>query len=1006
MKKHVCLFCAAVVVAVYATEPVTDCYWHWMNGNVSTNGITADLEYLKAGGVDAAMIFDVGIGVERGPVDYNSREWKNCVIWSCKEAERLGMELSLHNSPGYSAMGGPWITPEESMKELTWRVVGSDELGAESLPPHKHGYYREIAAIPLSTADETIEINKRLEANESITIPLDGEKDIVAINLWRGEREKPLDPFDGPRDYAPRVTIAGMGAIAMPVLRARDASGRLVLKNPVKAKEIKLTVSRGANIARMEVISSTPANGRVLRIGYTTTGQCVTAAPDAGRGLECDKFNRKGVDAHFAKFLGPLLGELKPWCGTTLKNIVMDSWEAGKQDWTEDFPVEFKARRGYDMTPYLACLTGREVQGRQWTLRFLMDYEQTKQELFIDNFIKPFKEHLAKYNLKYAGEPYGDGDFTTETLAPLIDLPMSEYWARSHYGTVERVKRVNNASPNASVHGCEFATAYPGDADIEPTLVNFKDDIDVLVACGVNRFTFHCVAHQPSDTSRLTMGPFGTRFDRAHCTVAQLREITDYIKDTIESAKLSKTGVYQWSVEVPEVISKETKEHPRAYLWIPERCEKLRGVVVGNDNMLEETLFAHGDFRRQLAASDIAAVFVQSGFQGFNEKCDAEDAQVVFKTLARLGDVSGYDELGSVPVAALGHSAWADWPYFMAFCAPERTFAAVSLKGSWPHVKPFKEGFSERLHGVPTLLVSGEYEGCENHLRNGAAYYETQTNGCFKIVCDWGSGHFDYSPELPGVLGKFLRDCLTQSRGDAETANSDFSDAFANAHASLTGRALASLSDKSELNFAAPPRDKKVALMGFRTKDGTVVEQNPKYHLQITIPWEPEEDGKTFTLDPIYLDTVPPGRPEGWTGKKAGESVDHPDDASSIEVDIVQGGGVKLGPNRFRVQFDRRGFMGYRARELVIKEVSPAQGEFKRSVQQAILRFPLKAREGQVAEPTGWFVREGAAEVDGKGNVTWLPLPPRARSPHAVTLCKYRREPNGETVYQYETRIR
>ena len=151
---------------------------------------------------------------------------------------------------------------------------------------------------------------------------------------------------------------------------------------------------------------------------------------------------------------------------------------------------------------------------------------------------------------------------------------------------------------------------------------------------------------------------------------------------------------------------------------------------------------------------------------------------------------------------------------------------------------------------------------------------------------------------------------------------------------------------------------------------------------------------------------MPPGRPEGWTGKKAGEYVDHPDDASSIEVDIVQGGGVKLGPNRFRVQFDRRGFMGYRARELVIKEVSPAQGEFKRSVQQAILRFPLKAREGQVAEPTGWFVREGAAEVDGKGNVTWLPLPPRARSPHAVTLCKYRREPNGETVYQYETRIR
>ena len=189
--------------------------------------------------------------------------------------------------------------------------------------------------------------------------------------------------------------------------------------------------------------------------------------------------------------------------------------------------------------------------------------------------------------------------------------------------------------------------------------------------------------------------------------------------------------------------------------------------------------------------------------------------------------------------------------------------------------------------------------------------------------------------------------------------------------------------------------------MGFKTKDGNVIEQNPKYHLQITIPWEPEADGKTFSLAPVYLDTVPPGRPEGWTGKKAGDAATHPADESAIDVDIVQGGGVKVGRNRFELKFDRRGFKGYRARELVIKEVSPAQGEFKRSVQQAILRFPLKAREGEVAEPTGWYVREGAAEVDDKGNITWLPLPPRAKKPHVATLCKYRREPNGETVYQF-----
>ena len=441
-------------------------------------------------------------------------------------------------------------------------------------------------------------------------------------------------------------------------------------------------------------------------------------------------------------------------------------------------------------------------------------------------------------------------------------------------------------------------------------------------------------------------------------------------------------GVYQWSVEVPELVSRETGEHPRAYLWIPEKCERVRGVVVGNDNMLEETLFVHPDFRDELSKADLAVVFVQPGFQGFNSKCDAEEALVVFQTLARLGDESGYAELGEVPVAPLGHSAWSDWPWYMAFAARERLFAAVSLKGAWPHMKPYRENFAARLAGLPALLVGGEYEGFEKGMAENAAYYEKQTNDTFRIVCDWGAGHFDYSPELPGMLGRFL----TQSRRAAEDEEGSENSAHS---------ASPRLCVENENPAGA------VALMGFRTKDGKVIEQNPKYHLQITIPWEPEADGKTFSLESVYLDTVPPGRPEGWTGKKAGDAATHPADESAIDVDIVQGGGVKVGRNRFELKFDRRGFKGYRSRELVIKEVSPAQEGFKRSVQQAILRFPLKAREGEVAEPTGWYVREGAAEVDGNGNVTWLPLPPRAKKPHVATLCKYRREPDGDTVYQF-----
>ena len=40
---------------------------------------------------------------------------------------------------------------------------------------------------------------------------------------------------------------------------------------------------------------------------------------------------------------------------------VIDSWEAGKQDWTDDFAAKFKARCGYDCIPYLPALTWRYV---------------------------------------------------------------------------------------------------------------------------------------------------------------------------------------------------------------------------------------------------------------------------------------------------------------------------------------------------------------------------------------------------------------------------------------------------------------------------------------------------------------------------------------------------------------------------------------------------------------------------------------------------------------------
>src|SRR3954462_11926846 len=90
-------------------------WWHWMNGNVTADGITRDLEAMARVGVGGAHMFDVGCGIPQGPATTLSPEWAKMIRHAADECGRLGLSLTLHNCPGWSSSGGPWITPERSM---------------------------------------------------------------------------------------------------------------------------------------------------------------------------------------------------------------------------------------------------------------------------------------------------------------------------------------------------------------------------------------------------------------------------------------------------------------------------------------------------------------------------------------------------------------------------------------------------------------------------------------------------------------------------------------------------------------------------------------------------------------------------------------------------------------------------------------------------------------------------------------------------------------------------
>ncbi len=126
-------------------------WWHWMNGNITAQGITLDIEAMKRVGLRGFQIFQVGTGIPKGPVDYSGAEHMRLLQHAAKEADRLGMEFDIMNCPGWSSSGGPWITPEYSMKQITWSEAlipgGHPVVATLPTPLSKLGYYRDALVL-------------------------------------------------------------------------------------------------------------------------------------------------------------------------------------------------------------------------------------------------------------------------------------------------------------------------------------------------------------------------------------------------------------------------------------------------------------------------------------------------------------------------------------------------------------------------------------------------------------------------------------------------------------------------------------------------------------------------------------------------------------------------------------------------------------------------------------------------------------------------------------------
>lgn len=130
-------------------------WWHWMNGNISKDGIQKDLEWMNRVGIGGFQNFDAALATPQ-IVDkrliYMTPEWKDAFKFTTNLAHKLGLEMAIAGSPGWSESGGPWVKPADAMKKIVWSETsvkgGQTFTGNLPKPPTTTGKFQDTGLQP------------------------------------------------------------------------------------------------------------------------------------------------------------------------------------------------------------------------------------------------------------------------------------------------------------------------------------------------------------------------------------------------------------------------------------------------------------------------------------------------------------------------------------------------------------------------------------------------------------------------------------------------------------------------------------------------------------------------------------------------------------------------------------------------------------------------------------------------------------------------------------------
>ena len=272
-------------------------WYHIMNGNATKEGITCDFEAIARVGLGGVQMFDAGCDVPAGPVAFNSPEWFDLLEHAVSEARRLGLEICIPNCSGWSSSGGPWNTPSNAMKVVTWREVKakgpSKFRGKLPRETKDNGFYEDIAVVAFPTPPaESREVRGVKTALDGSSISIFSDESFTAPavsfridcgRIWNGDADVDVETSpDG-------TSFSHLESFRVPIARhgvpKRDEHYH-AFPSPVTARAIRISFPKSP-VSLKPVSARLEERAQLSNLPYKTfavRGECardeVSAAPN------------------------------------------------------------------------------------------------------------------------------------------------------------------------------------------------------------------------------------------------------------------------------------------------------------------------------------------------------------------------------------------------------------------------------------------------------------------------------------------------------------------------------------------------------------------------------------------------------------------------------------------------------------------------------------------------------------------------------------------------------